>query len=144
MSVTKRVSNKGGFKHNQQSLDFFEESAYYRLKVAYAKGQDVIVQRYIPARSNKNSIVRIVWQRGMDPKSHTNTNAGGYFKMFQISANKEYDGMIFEEKYSPKKKIRDPNKFLKEFNTVSPQAAQNEVYWEHLKDETIPEKIMNA
>jgi len=81
MAVTKRVSNKGGFKHNLQSLDFFEESAYYRLKVSYAKGQDVIVQRYIPARSNKNSIVRIVWQRGMDPKSHTNTNAGGYFKV---------------------------------------------------------------
>jgi hypothetical protein len=40
--------------------------------------------------------------------------------MFQISANKEYDGVIFEEKYSPQKKIRDPNKFLKDFNAVSP------------------------
>jgi hypothetical protein len=41
----------------------------------------VIFQRYIPARSNKNSIVRIIWQRGIDPKAATNTNAGGYFKV---------------------------------------------------------------
>ena len=39
------------------------------------------MQRYIPARSNKNSIVRILWQKGLDPKSPTNTNAGGYFKV---------------------------------------------------------------
>ncbi len=64
--------------------------------------------------------------------------------MFQISANKEYDGVIFEEKYSPKKKIRDPNKFLKEFNAVSPKAAQDEGYWQSLKDDTIPDKILNA
>ena len=81
MAVSKKLSTKGGFRHNLQSLDFFEESAYYRLKVAYTKGQDVIVQRYIPARSNKNSIVRIIWQRGIDPKAATNTNAGGYFKV---------------------------------------------------------------
>ena len=64
--------------------------------------------------------------------------------MYQISANKEYDGVIFEEKYSPKKKIRDPNKFLKEFNAVSPQAAQEEGYWQTLKEETIPDKVLNA
>jgi hypothetical protein len=81
MAVSKKLSTKGGFRHNLQSLDFFEESAYYRLKVAYTKGQDVIFQRYIPARSNKNSIVRIIWQRGIDPKAATNTNAGGYVKV---------------------------------------------------------------
>jgi len=43
MAVTKKLSSKGGFRHNLQSFDFFEESAYYRLKVAYTKGQDVIV-----------------------------------------------------------------------------------------------------
>jgi hypothetical protein len=28
----------------------------------------MIMQRYIPARSNKNSIIRVVWQRAGDEK----------------------------------------------------------------------------
>ena len=40
------------------------------------------MQRYIPAKSNNNSIVRVVWQRAPDEKHMSNTNAGGYFKVF--------------------------------------------------------------
>ncbi len=80
LAVSKKLA-VGPSPHNLQSLDFFEESAYYRLKVAHCKGQDVIVQRYIPARSNKNSIVRVLWARGQDEKSVVNTNAGGQFKV---------------------------------------------------------------
>ena len=36
LAVTKKVSNNN--KDNLQSLDFFEESAYYRFKIAYYKG----------------------------------------------------------------------------------------------------------
>ena len=67
-----------------QSLDFFEESAFFRLKIAQSKGQDVIMQRYIPAKSNNNSIVRVVWQRAPDEKHSSNTNAGGFFKVIQL------------------------------------------------------------
>ncbi len=34
ISVMKREAANGFAKENQQSLDFFEESAYFRLKVA--------------------------------------------------------------------------------------------------------------
>jgi hypothetical protein len=36
LAVTKKLSNNN--RDNLQSLDFFEESAYYRLKLAYSKG----------------------------------------------------------------------------------------------------------
>ena len=52
--------------------------------------------------------------------------------------------MIFEEKYSPKKKIRDPNKFLKQFNAVSPQAAQDQGYWQSFKEDSVHDKILNS
>jgi hypothetical protein len=39
------------------------------------------MQRYIPAKSNNNSIIRVVWQRAPDEKHPTNTNAGGFFKV---------------------------------------------------------------
>jgi hypothetical protein len=53
---------------NKLALDFFEESSYYRMKI----NGDKIVQRYLPARGNKNSIVRIIWTKGLDEKSHKN------------------------------------------------------------------------
>jgi len=68
-------------RDNLQCLDFFEESAYYRLKIAQERGSDIIMQRYIPAKSNNNSIVRVVWQKAPDEKHISNTNAGGYFKV---------------------------------------------------------------
>jgi hypothetical protein len=110
--VSKRYAEGKG---NIQSLDFTEESAYYRLKVQYAKGHDVIMQRYIPSRSNKNSIVRVVWQRSTEEKG--GWNMGGHFKMYSVSANKQYDGMVTQEKYSPKKP-QDPLKKLSQQNNL--------------------------
>jgi hypothetical protein len=108
LAVSKRhVEGKG----NVQSLDFTEEAAYYRLKLQFAKGHDVVMQRYLPSRSNKNSIIRMVWLRAPNEKSPQSLNMGGYFKMYQLSANRQYDGQISQEKYSPKKP-QDPLKKL--------------------------------
>jgi hypothetical protein len=58
MAVTKQT---GPGPSNRQALDFFEESVYHRVKTA-SHGK-LIVQRYLPSKSNKNSILRIIWQR---------------------------------------------------------------------------------
>ena len=42
---------------------------------------DIHLQRYIPSRSNKNSIIRVVY-------------SSGNYKMYMISTHKTYDGKI--------------------------------------------------
>lgn len=58
--------------------------------------------------------------------------------MFQISTNKQYDGVVGQDKYSPQKKIRDPNKFISKFNAVSPKDAMEKGYWQSFHEEPGP------
>ena len=86
---------------------------------------DKIIQRYLPARGNKNSIVRIIWTKGIDEKSHMNQAQGGTFKMYQVSANRQYDGKVSQEKYTPKKPL-EPSMFLNQLAT--PKASNKVIF----------------
>lgn len=96
----------------------------------------MIMQRYVPARGNKNSIVRLLWQRAPDEKQVAGAaNMGGSFKMFSVSANKQYDGMVTQEKYTPTK--RPPGDALRYLGSQLTERSPSE----HKKE---PEVVLNT
>ena len=66
--------------------------------------------------------------------------------MYQVSANKQYDGIISQEKYTPKKSSMSAEKFFNQHNIfeVSPSAVKQDAYWEEEDESLKKEKRLNA